>query len=122
MDGQKRSAADLLRYPDISWADIVRVWPELNTLSDEIKDQIAINALYAGYMGRQEADIEAFRKDEALLLPDTLDYEQIGSLSHEVRERLKQVRPTTLGAASRIPGVTPAAVIALLRHVKKKAA
>ena len=73
-------------------------------------------------MTRQEADIHAFKKDEALSLPANLDYSKIGSLSNEVRERLEQSRPTTLGAASRIPGVTPAAVIALLRHVKKQAA
>ncbi len=121
-DGQKRSAADLLRYAEIGWPELQSVWPELNELSPAIKEQIAINALYSGYMARQEADIHAFRKDEALKLPEDLDYNLVGSLSNEVRERLKHVRPETLGAASRIPGVTPAAVIALLRHVKKKAA
>ena len=114
--------ADLLRYAEIGWSDLSKIWPELNDLSPAIKEQIAINSLYSGYMGRQEADIHAFRKDEALKLPEDLDYSLVGSLSNEVRERLKQVRPETLGAASRIPGVTPAAVIALLRHVKKKAA
>ncbi len=73
-------------------------------------------------MSRQEADIAAFRKDEKLILPETLDYKSIGGLSNEVRQKLETVRPTTLGGASRIPGVTPAAVIALLRHVRKKAA
>lgn len=121
-DGQKRSVADLLRYAEIGWSDLSVIWPKLDDLSPAIKEQIAINSLYSGYMGRQEADIHAFRKDEALRLPENLDYNLVGSLSNEVRERLKQVRPETLGAASRIPGVTPAAVIALLRHVKKKAA
>lgn len=121
-DGQMRTAADLLRYSEIGWSDIISVWPDLDKITPEIREQISINALYAGYMNRQQADIDAFRKDEALQLPENLDYGQIGSLSNEVRERLEQSRPTTLGAASRIPGVTPAAVVALLRHVKKKAA
>ena len=73
-------------------------------------------------MDRHEADIAAFRKDEALKLPSDLDYSQVGSLSNEVRSKLELAKPETLGAASRIPGVTPAAVIALMRHVKKRAA
>ncbi|MCB9963644.1 MAG: tRNA uridine-5-carboxymethylaminomethyl(34) synthesis enzyme MnmG [Rhodospirillales bacterium] len=121
-DGQRRQAFDLLRYADIQWADLERVWPEIQDIPASIREQISIDALYAGYTARQDADIHAFRKDEALALPQDLDYSQIGSLSNEVRERLEQARPATLGAASRIPGVTPAAVIALLRHVKKKAA
>ena len=121
-DGKKRSASDLLRYSEIGWPQIIKVWPELQKISSNIREQITINALYSGYMTRQEADIHAFKKDEALSLPANLDYSKIGSLSNEVRERLEQSRPTTLGAASRIPGVTPAAVIALLRHVKKQAA
>ena len=78
-----------------------------------------IDSLYAGYMERHEADIAAFRKDENLKLPESLDYAQVGSLSNEIRQKLEQVNPTTLGEAARIPGVTPAAVIALLRYVKK---
>ena len=87
-----------------------------------VKEHIEIDALYAGFMARQMAEIEAFRKDEALKIPEVLDYDKIGGLSNEVRQKLEQVRPETLGAASRMPGVTPAAVIALLRHVKKRAA
>ncbi len=120
-DGRRRSVFDLLRYPDIGWAEIGAVWPELSTLDAPIKEQIEIDALYDGYMARQAAEIEAFRKDEALKLPETLDYSQIGALSNEVCQKLEHVRPMTLGAASRIPGVTPAAVIALLRHVKRRA-
>ncbi len=121
-DGKKRSPADLLHYAEIGWSDILKVWPQLSVIPADIREQITIDSLYAGYMNRQDADIHAFRKDEALMLPETLDYNHVGSLSNEVRERLELNRPKTLGAASRIPGVTPAAVIALLRHVKKKAA
>ena len=85
-------------------------------------EQIECDALYDGYKEQYEADIVAFRKDEALILPPDLDYDSIGSLSTEIRTKLKTVRPMTLGAASRIPGVTPAAVVALLRHVHRKAA
>ncbi len=118
-DGTRRNVADLLAYPDIDWEQLQTVWPELGDVEGEIREQIEIDALYAGYMERHEADIRAFRKDEALKLPASLDYSEVGSLSNEVRQKLEQVRPVTLGAASRIPGVTPAAVIALLRHVKK---
>lgn len=122
MDGRRRSAFDLLRYPEIAWSDLEAIWPEMEDIEPSIREQIEIDALYAGYMTRQAAEIEAFRKDEALKLPERLDYAQIGGLSNEVRQKLEQVRPETLGAASRIPGVTPAAVIALLRHVKRRAA
>ncbi len=119
-DGVRRSVSDLLRYPDIDWTALGRLWPALFEIEPEIREQIEFDALYAGYMGRHEADIAAFRKDEALKLSDNLDYTQVGSLSNEVRQKLEQARPETLGAASRIPGVTPAAIIALLRHVKRK--
>ena len=121
-DGRRRSAFDLLRYPEISWEDLEKLWPQMESINRDIKEQIEIDALYAGYVTRQEADIQALRRDEALKLPETLDYSQIGGLSNEVRQKLEVARPVTLGAASRIPGVTPAAVIALLRHVKKRAA
>lgn len=119
-DGVRRNVSDLLAYREISWNDLAGVWPELAEVSADIREQIECDALYSGYMDRHDADIAAFRKDEALVLPENLDYGQIGSLSNEVRQKLELARPVTLGAASRIPGVTPAAVIALLRHVKKK--
>ncbi|MBI4031987.1 MAG: tRNA uridine-5-carboxymethylaminomethyl(34) synthesis enzyme MnmG [Proteobacteria bacterium] len=118
-DGVRRTAMDLLCYPDIGWKEICRVWPELSGLEAEIVEQIECDALYSGYMDRHEADIAAFRRDEALSLPADLDYDSVGSLSAEVRQKLKMARPATLGAASRIPGVTPAALVALLRHVKR---
>lgn len=121
-DGRRRTAFELLRYPEIRWTDLEPIWPELSSIAPSIREQIEIDALYAGYMERQLSEIEAFRKDEALKLPSSIDYSNIGGLSNEVQQKLELARPVTLGAASRIPGVTPAAVIALLRHVKKRAA
>lgn len=119
-DGVRRSVADLLVYPDIDWARLEAVWPVLGEVEPAIREQIECDALYAGYVERYEADIAAFRRDEALALPVELDYSAIGSLSNEVRAKLELARPATLGAASRIPGVTPAAVVALLRHVQRR--
>jgi len=118
-DGQLRSAATLLGYPDMTVERLAAVWPELAGLEPEIVEQLEIDGRYAGYMERQEADIVAFRKDESLILPDSLDYDAVGGLSNEVRAKLKQHRPGTLGQAARISGVTPAALSALLGHVKK---
>ena len=118
-DGVRRSAAALLSYPHITWDDLAGIWPELAEIEPDIREQVQIDAMYAGYMDRHEADIEAFRKDEQMRLPSDLDYKAVGSLSNEIRQKLEHVRPETLGEAARIPGVTPAAVIALLRYVKK---
>ncbi len=119
-DGVRRSASDLLSYPDVDWEQVQGVWPQLEAVEPDIREQIECDALYSKYMDRHDADIAAFRKDEALTLPAGLDYAEVGSLSNEVRSKLEQARPATLGAASRIPGVTPAAIVALLRHVKRK--
>ncbi len=121
-DGVRRTALDLLRYPDINLARLSAVWPELAALPAAIAEQIEIDGKYAGYLDRQEADIRAFRRDEDLILPEDLDPDAIAALSNEVRQKLRQVRPATLGAAARIPGMTPAALTALLRHVKRKPA
>ncbi|HLT76908.1 MAG TPA: tRNA uridine-5-carboxymethylaminomethyl(34) synthesis enzyme MnmG, partial [Ferrovibrio sp.] len=118
-DGQKRTAAMLLGYPDMTVAKLAEIWPELRDLRPDVVEQIEIDGRYAGYMERQEADILAFRKDESLILPDGLDYDAIGGLSNEVRAKLKAARPGTLGQAARISGVTPAALSALLGYVKK---
>ncbi|MCC7271103.1 MAG: tRNA uridine-5-carboxymethylaminomethyl(34) synthesis enzyme MnmG [Alphaproteobacteria bacterium] len=118
-DGIVRTAADLLRHPAIAFADLVRLWPDLGGLDPAVVEQIEIDARYAGYLGRQEADIVAFRRDEGLSLPGDLDYAAIGSLSAEVRDKLTRVRPSTLGQAGRIAGVTPAALVALLKHVRR---
>lgn len=118
-DGVRRSVSDLLAYPHIVWEQLQGIWPDLAGVEPKIRQQVEIDSLYAGYAPRHDADIEAFRKDEALVLPENLDYKIVGSLSNEVRSKLEQARPATLGAASRIPGVTPAAIVALLRHVKR---
>ncbi|MCG8490513.1 MAG: tRNA uridine-5-carboxymethylaminomethyl(34) synthesis enzyme MnmG [Sneathiellales bacterium] len=118
-DGVRRTATDLLAYPDISLDEIHRIWPETRSFDANILEQIAINAQYAGYLDRQKADIAEFRKDESLLLPENLDYSQIGGMSAEVQQKLSEVRPATLGQAARISGVTPAALTALLSYVKR---
>lgn len=117
-DGKRRSIFNLLSYHTISWDDLTNIWPEMNNVSCEIREQIEIDANYSGYMDRQEADIRAFKRDENLCIPNNLDYKQIGSLSNEVRQKLETAEPKTLGAAARIPGVTPAAITALLRYVR----
>ncbi len=119
-DGVRRSAAALLGYPGIDMSVLGRLWPELHELRADVVEQLEIDARYAGYLQRQDADIRAFRRDEALTLPPDLDYSAIGGLSAEIRTKLSAVRPTTLGAAARISGVTPAALTALLGHVRRE--
>jgi tRNA uridine 5-carboxymethylaminomethyl modification enzyme len=119
-DGVRRSAADLLRLPGIDLPRLAAIWPDLGGFSPVVAEQIEIDARYAGYLDRQEADIRALRRDDALTLPADLDYATVGSLSTEIRLALSRARPATLGAAARIPGVTPAALAALLRHVKRR--
>jgi tRNA uridine 5-carboxymethylaminomethyl modification enzyme len=118
-DGVPRSAADLLGYPGLDMSRLKAVWPELHAIPRDVAEQLEVDGRYAGYIARQEADIRAFRRDEALRLPRDLDYKAIGCLSTEVRSKLEMARPETLGAAGRLSGVTPAALIALLRHVRK---
>ena len=120
LDGVRRSAFDLLKYSHINMEILTSIWPNLRDFNPEIIEQIEIEAMYAGYLDRQNEDIESFRKDEGLLLPANLDYNLVGSLSTEIKEKLLAVKPPTLGAASRIPGITPAALIALLKYVKSK--
>ena len=121
-DGVARSALDLLAYPDIDWARLGSLWPELAGVAPEIAEQLTIDARYEGYLARQRQDIAAYRRDEALVLPPDLDYGAIGSLSNEVRQKLQDGKPATLGQAARISGVTPAALVALLKHVRRRAA
>jgi tRNA uridine 5-carboxymethylaminomethyl modification enzyme len=119
-DGIARNAAELLAYPGVDLARLAAVWPDLGSLTREIVEQLEIDARYAGYLERQERDIASFRRDEALLLPADLDYSVVGSLSREISGKLAAARPATLGAAARISGVTPAALVALLKHVKRR--
>lgn len=118
-DGVRRSGFDLLSYKDIGWWQLQDLWPELEGVRADVREQLEIEGRYAGYMERQDADIRAFRKDEALALPENLDYAKVGGLSNEVRQKLTDARPATLGAAARLPGITPAGLTALLRHVRK---
>ena len=119
-DGVPRSAAQLLANPNSDIRLLSKIWPELADLSPPVAEQLEIDARYAGYLDRQARDIAAFRRDESLLLPETLDYTAIGGLSAEIRGKLTATQPATLGAASRISGVTPAALVALLQHVKRR--
>jgi tRNA uridine 5-carboxymethylaminomethyl modification enzyme len=120
-DGVWRSAAEILGYPGMTFAGLTQVWPELTAIPGAIAEQLEIESRYAGYLDRQEADIRAFRREESLRLPSDLDFSKIGSLSAEIRDKLNQVRPETLGQAGRISGVTPAALTALLQHVRSGA-
>ena len=119
-DGQRRTALDLLAQPDVTLERLSTLWPELATIDPDIAPHIEVAARYDRYLARMERDIEAHRRDEALALPDNLDYGAIGSLSAEVRQRLAQARPATIGAAARLPGVTPAAITALLAHARRR--
>ena len=121
-DGVPRSALDLLAYPDVDWARLTGLWPELGSVAPAIAEQVAIDSRYEGYLARQRQDIEAYRRDEALELPADLDYGRVGGLSNEIRQKLETQRPSTLGQAARISGVTPAALVGLLKYVRRRAA
>jgi len=118
-DGQRRTAFDLLSYPDMTIADVARIWPKFGELLPAIADQLEIDAKYAVYLERQAADVAAYRRDEALVLPDDLDYGEISGLSNEVRQKLGAARPRTLGQAGRLDGMTPAALTQLASHLRR---
>jgi len=118
-DGRKRSPFELLAYADIQFDDLLSIWPELEEISPRVREQIEIEAQYAGYMDRQEADILAFQKDEAIHIPADFDYGRISGLRTELKNKLEATRPATLGQAGRIEGMTPAALILLLGFLKK---
>ena len=118
-DGRRRTAADLMAYPNIGFEDVARLWPELSVFGNDIGEQVETDALYKGYIERQANDIAAFRRDEGLRLPEGLDYTAIGGISNEVRDKLISARPATLGQASRIEGVTPGALTAVLAYIRK---
>ena len=101
-------------------ATLATVWPELADIDPAVTAQLEIEALYSGYIERQAGDVESLRRDEALQIPESIDYSAIGGLSNEVRQKLEAIRPATLGQASRIEGVTPGALTALLGHVKRR--
>jgi tRNA uridine 5-carboxymethylaminomethyl modification enzyme len=118
-DGQRRSIRDLLSFDGVTLDTFLAVKPEIADWSKQVREQIVIDAGYAGYLDRQAADAEALRREEALALPVDLDYAAVGGLSNEVREKLSLVQPMTLGQAGRIEGMTPGALTALLSHVKR---
>ena len=119
-DGQRRTALDLLGMAEVGWSGVSALWPELNGLSPDVIEALEAEALYAGYIQRQDADIAALRKEDQLALPSTLNYASMPSLSAELRQKLMKVRPATLGQASRIDGMTPAALAVILGHVKRR--
>ena len=118
-DGVRRSAFNVMSYNNVSYETIIKIWPQLASVAADIYEQVEIEARYAGYIKRQMADIEVFKKDENLKIRDDIDYTKIGGLSREMISKLSAVRPSTIGEASRIPGVTPAAITALLGYIKK---
>jgi len=118
-DGKKRNIIDLLSFSNITTTRLKKIIPELNSLEEDVIEQVEIEAKYTGYLDRQRMDIQDFEKEESLAIPKSTNYKLVGSLSNEIIEKLSKIKPPTLGAASRIPGVTPAAIIALLRYIKK---
>jgi tRNA uridine 5-carboxymethylaminomethyl modification enzyme len=118
-DGRRRSAFELLAFPDMTMARLTALWPELAGISAPVAAQLEIDARYDIYLRRQEADIEAYRKDEAIAIPAAFDYGAIAGLSTELRQKLQRDRPASLAQASRIDGMTPAALMLILAHVKK---
>ncbi|MCL8381509.1 tRNA uridine-5-carboxymethylaminomethyl(34) synthesis enzyme MnmG [Xanthobacter aminoxidans] len=118
-DGQRRSAFDLLAYPDIDIARLAMIWPELSALPSTIAEQVEIDAKYAVYLERQAADIHTLRKDEALALPEELSYADLPGLSNELKQKLERVRPRTVGQAGRMEGMTPAALALIATHARR---
>jgi tRNA uridine 5-carboxymethylaminomethyl modification enzyme len=119
-DGIFRSAEEILTQKDVDMTKIRSIWPEIRDYGDEIDEQIEINSHYRGYLKKQKADILAFKRDENMIIPDNIDYDQFSGLSNEVKAKFKEIRPKTMGQALRIDGITPAAVYILLSHVKRK--
>ena len=117
-DGIKRSAHELLGHRDIGKERVLEIWPEVGQIPQQYLELCRNNSMYESYVRRQEADIEAYRKDENLVFPKGMDFGSLGGLSNEARQALETVKPQTLGQAARIPGITPAAAIILLRHVR----
>lgn len=118
-DGKRRSAMELAAHPQVGWDAVCRVWPDVAALKPAIAAQMQNEAVYYGYLDRQEADVMAFRRDEGVRIPADFDYRAVGGLSNEVREKLERARPATLGQAGRVEGVTPGALTALLASVKR---
>jgi tRNA uridine 5-carboxymethylaminomethyl modification enzyme len=119
-DGIKRNAIQILSQKSVNMNKIREIWPEIKYVSREIDEQIEITSHYKGYLKKQNADIIAFKRDENLIIPKNLNYDQFSGLSNEVKSKFKQIKPKTMGQALRIDGITPAAVYILLSHLKRK--
>ena len=119
-DGISRNAEQILSQNDVKMNKIREIWPEIPFKSNEIDEQLEIQAHYRGYLTKQKADILAFKKDENLKIPEGVNYDSLSGLSNEVKSKFKKIRPKTMGQALRIDGITPAAVYILLSHVKRK--
>lgn len=120
MNGGRRSLYELLGFADVSWDIMARAFPHLANLRQDVAELIAIEGRYQGYLARQQSDIDALRKDEALKIPSDIDYSQVGGLSIEMQQRLKRAMPETIGVAARLPAMTPAALTALIGYIKSK--
>jgi tRNA uridine 5-carboxymethylaminomethyl modification enzyme len=118
-DGRKRSAFELLAYPEVDVARLIAIWPEIGSIDRDIAEQLAVDARYAVYVKRQELDIASFRKDEAIAIPTGFAFGALPGLSTELRQKLERHRPQSLGQAARLDGMTPAALMLLLAHLKK---
>jgi tRNA uridine 5-carboxymethylaminomethyl modification enzyme len=118
-DGLKCSGFDLLSRKGVKFSKIRSIWNKIPKANKSEEEQIEIAAHYSGYLEKQEADIIAFRRDENLIIPNSIDYSKLSGLSNEVKAKFKLIRPKTMGQALRIDGITPAAVFILLSHVKK---
>tara|TARA_B110000967_G_C18725248_1_gene479762 strand:- start:377 stop:970 length:594 start_codon:yes stop_codon:yes gene_type:complete len=119
MDGVKRSCLEIIGQRNVNMAKIRQVFPHIPVYNRAVENQVVIDAHYMGYLSRQSQDIESFKKDEAVTIPSNLNYYSLDGLSNEVKSKLFQVKPKTLGQAIRIDGMTPAAIIILLSHIKK---
>ena len=115
-----RNAIQILSQKSVNMDKIREIWPEITYVSREIDEQIEINSHYKGYLKKQNADIIAFKRDENLIIPENLNYDEFSGLSNEVKSKFKQIKPKTMGQALRIDGITPAAVYILLSHLKRK--
>ena len=119
MDGVKRSAIEIIGQRNVNMAKIRQIFPSIPSFETHLDKQVEIDAHYLGYLDRQSNDIKSFRKDESVLIPESINYDSLSGLSNEIKSKLKTIRPKTLGQAIRIDGVTPAAVIIILTYLRR---
>ncbi|MBI3702572.1 MAG: tRNA uridine-5-carboxymethylaminomethyl(34) synthesis enzyme MnmG, partial [Rhizobiales bacterium] len=118
-DGQRRTAFELLSHPHVAISDLAKIWPRFGEFAPKIAEQIEVDAKYEVYLTRQAADVAAYRRDENFLLPDDFDYATLPGLSNESKQKLMSHRPRTIGHASKIDGMTPAALTLLVAHMRR---